>query len=322
MKEDWLIGRTLGKYRLERLIGSGSCASVYQALHTRLRVPYAIKILHPAFANQPEVLERFFREARAAGHLQHENIVFTSDFEIEEGVGPYIVMEYLEGETLGAYMQKHETVSLGMIGEISRQVCLGLAQVHRKGLIHRDLKPDNIFLVPRENGWILVKLLDFGIAHLGPLAESITGARLVGTPKYMAPEQFRVGQQSHHIDIYSFGVILYQMLTGQVPFQGDHVHQLGLGHMMLDPPRLEEHFPSKLQGLLDQLLAKLPHERPQSMFEVWQALAPILDPERRFQHWHIEMRDVFSSHELPEAIQEEYSPTKEVQATTNTDIHV
>ncbi|MCB9637833.1 MAG: serine/threonine protein kinase [Myxococcales bacterium] len=298
-ERDWLIGRVLGKYRLEKQIGAGAFASIYEAVHIHLHVPFAIKILHPAFANEEEVLRRFFREARAASQLQHENVVFIADFDVEEGVGPYIVMEYLEGDTLKKFLSQRVQPPLELVGEIARQICLALGQAHRKNIVHRDLKPENIFLVQREMGRVLVKILDFGIAHLGKLTDSITGSRLIGTPVYMAPEQFRGVAHSPSIDIYSFGVILYEMLTGQTPFIGHNVQQLGIEHLLMPAPELPENFPAGLRQLQARLLGKTPEERPSSMEEVWMLMAPALDPEGRFPHWHRQDQHIFTGALMP-----------------------
>ncbi len=298
-ERDWLIGRVLGKYRLEKQIGAGAFASIYEAMHIHLHVPFAIKILHPAFANEEEVLRRFFREARAASQLQHENVVFIADFDVEEGVGPYIVMEYLEGDTLKKFLSQHGQLPLELVGEIARQLCLALGQAHRKNIVHRDLKPENIFLVQREMGRVLVKVLDFGIAHLGKVADAITGSRLIGTPVYMAPEQFRGFAQSPSIDIYSFGVILYEMLTGQTPFIGHNVQQLGIEHLLMPAPELSDGFPAGLRQLQARLLGKTPEERPSSMEEVWMLMAPALDPEGRYPHWHRQDQHIFTGALMP-----------------------
>ncbi len=293
-----LIGRVLGKYRLIRAIGSGAFASIYEAVHIHLNVPFAIKILHPAFMNHEEVVRRFFREAVAASQLQHENVVFIADYDVEEDVGPYIVMEYLEGRTLKSLLEEEGALPLELVGELSRQICQVLALAHRKGIVHRDLKPENIFLVAREMGRVLTKILDFGIAHLSQGSESITGAKLMGTPIYMAPEQFRGSAHEPSIDIYSFGVILYEMLTGEPPFKGQNVQQLGIEHLLVPAPELDESFPASLRQLQARLLAKSAEERPSDMMEVWELLAPSLDPAGRYPHWHCQ-EPRFTSSSMP-----------------------
>ncbi len=290
---DWLEGRTLGKYKLIKRIGAGAFASIYEAEHVHLQVPFAIKVLHPAFAGREEIVKRFFREAQAASQLQHENVVFIADFAVAEGVGPYIVMEYLEGETLKSCLEREQSLPLSQVGEISRQICQALALAHRKGIIHRDLKPENIFLIRREMGHLLVKILDFGIAHLAAARDSITGARLMGTPVYMAPEQFRGQVNSEGLDIYSFGVILYEMLVGQPPFKGQSVQRLGIEHLLLPAPPLDDHYPHGLRQLQARLLGKTPEERPSSMEETWMLLSEAIDPEHQYPHWH--QQNVFSS---------------------------
>lgn len=285
---DWLEGRTIGKYKLVKRIGAGAFASIYEAVHIHLEVPFAIKVLHPAFASQEEIVKRFFREAQAASQLQHENVIFIADFEVAEDIGPYIVMEYLEGETLKSYLAREGSLPFDKIGDISRQICLALDMAHQKGIIHRDLKPENIFLIPRHMGHLLVKVLDFGIAHLTAARESITGAKLMGTPVYMAPEQFRGQVNSPSLDIYSFGVILYEMLVGQPPFQGQSVQRLGIEHLLLPAPELDERFPQALRQLQARLLGKTPEERPATMQECWKLLAEAIDPLLKHAHWHQE----------------------------------
>jgi serine/threonine protein kinase len=296
--QDWLVGRVLGKYELIKPIGFGSFANIYEAVHVHLRVPFAIKVLHPAFINHEEVVKRFFREGQAASQLQHENVVFIADFDVQEDVGPYIVMEYLEGETLKDHIARQGAVSIEETGEISRQICQALALAHSKGIIHRDLKPENIFLVPRGAGRSLVKILDFGIAHLADCGESITGARLMGTPVYMAPEQFRGETNSRSLDIYSFGVLLYEMLNGHPPFKGQNVQQLGIEHLLIPAPELSDDFPPALRELQARLLSKKPEERPGSMEDVWAQLAPAIDPNHSFTHWHQQAIDPITAARL------------------------
>lgn len=295
---DWLEGRVLGKYKLLEHIGSGAFASIYKAVHLHLPIYYAIKVLHPAFADHEEVVERFFREAQASSQLQHKNIVFIADFAVEEDIGPYIVMEYLEGETLAERLKRLGALPLEEVGEIGYQVCLALDLVHKKGIVHRDLKPDNIFLIPRELGRLQVKILDFGIAHLEKANESITGVRLLGTPIYMAPEQFEGVIQESSLDLYAFGIILFEMLTGKPPYQGRNMHQLGIEHLLQKIPELDaEKFPEALRDLQRELLAKDPAERPQEMNEVHERLVEAIDPERAFEHWHVSFAP---SREMPQ----------------------
>lgn len=259
------IGQILGNYRLLQRIGEGATAIVYRAEHVQLGRIYALKILHPMIATRPGMRERFLREAQTVAQLEHENIIFINDFAIDPQLGPYMVMEYLQGHTLKDVLETHGPQPLPLVLSISLQVCRALATAHRVGIIHRDLKPENIFLEQRENQLPHVKILDFGIARLTQNTSSITGdGKLIGTPLYMSPEQCR-GQfpLTPASDVYSFGIMLYEMLTGHPPFQSESPHKLIIDHFLAIPPDLDFSFPEELRQLQRELLAKEPTERPQ-----------------------------------------------------------
>ncbi|MEM1009494.1 MAG: serine/threonine-protein kinase, partial [Myxococcota bacterium] len=171
---DHLLGQEIGSYRLVERLGEGATAVIYRAEHRRLNIPYAVKILHPLIASRKGMRERFLREAKAAGSLRHENVVFIADFDIAPNIGPYMVMEYLQGETLEAVLQREGALPLERIYPFTQQICSALSAAHEKGIIHRDLKPENIFLVPRKEGSHLVKILDFGIARLTQSSANLT----------------------------------------------------------------------------------------------------------------------------------------------------
>lgn len=268
--EDPWVNQIIGNYRLLKRIGEGATAIVYRATHLQLDRIYALKILHPMIATQPGMRDRFLREAKTAAQLEHENIIFINDFAIDATFGPYMVMEYLEGMTLKEVLEEQGILPLHRILAISLQVCNALSAAHNHGIIHRDLKPENIFLERREDGVERAKILDFGIARLAQSTSSITGdGKLIGTPLYMSPEQCR-GQfpLSPASDIYSFGITLYEMLTGAPPFQSDSPHKLIIDHFLATPPDLDYSFPEELRQLQRELLAKEPEERPQSFAQL------------------------------------------------------
>tara|TARA_B100000609_G_C17222355_1_gene441174 strand:+ start:7070 stop:9427 length:2358 start_codon:yes stop_codon:yes gene_type:complete len=277
---DNLVGEVLGNYRLIDKIGEGASAVVYRAEHVQLGVHYAVKILHPAILSRKGMKERFLREARAAGQLRHENVVFIADFAVDSKLGPYMVMEYLEGETLQAILEREGALPLERIHNITRQAIQAIGVAHEAGIIHRDLKPENILLTPRKNREV-VKILDFGIARLAQGDASLTGAgHIIGTPLYMSPEQCRGNKElTKASDIYSFGVMLYQMLTGQPPFTGDNPQKLIIDHFLVPPPELGPEFPEPLRVLQADLLAKNPIDRPDTMEEVWERLNVALTDE-------------------------------------------
>lgn len=274
---DPLLGKQLGNYLLDQRLGHGSCGVVYRCEHVKLKTPFAIKILHPILASNEESAARFLREARTAARIQHENVVFIADFDVEPSVGPYFVMEFLDGASLREVMDQEGPFDAPRIANLCEQICGALASAHEAGVIHRDLKPENICILPRPKKE-LVKILDFGIAKISRDAQSETReltqrGRVLGTPRYFSPEQAQGAEIDRRSDIYAFGIILYEMLVGEPPFMGQTPEELVLYHLTLPPPRLDpERFPPELQDLVDWLLAKRPNERPDNMEEVWALL--------------------------------------------------
>ena len=199
----------IGKYDVLRLIGRGGMGVVYEALDPKLERHVAIKMILGA---TPGLLTRFDREARSTGSLQHQNIVTIYEFGDQEG-SPYLVMEYLEGMSLDAAISSGRTLSLATKLSICVDVCNGLNYAHDRGIIHRDIKPGNVMLLEDGN----VKIVDFGIARIGDTGISRT--EIVGSLHYMSPEQFQSQPLDRRTDIFSTGVVLYQLLTGTLPFQ-------------------------------------------------------------------------------------------------------
>ena len=341
------VGEVLDeKYRLERLLGQGGMGAVYLATHLGTERYVALKLISPRFMRNEEFVERFKREARAAGRLRHPNVVDVTDFgfaRVKEGQVAYLVMEYLDGCTLGDVLAEEKHLPLEWVADIMEQVCSAVHEAHQQGIIHRDLKPDNIWLEPNRLGGYRVKVLDFGIAKLGPTNESAPvddsastlidnvsamraggdlekntllqapqltrpptqqdsfadedgtllfedsnggsptrhagattahGAALtrvgaiMGTPLYMSPEQCGGGHVDMRSDIYSLGVIAYQMLAGEPPFSGN-TSAVMKAHREQSPQHLRERskkIPKRVAGVVMSALAKEPVKRPPTAF--------------------------------------------------------
>jgi len=272
-------GTKLGPYEIVALLGTGGMGEVYRARDTRLGRDVAIKVLPAEFAADAERLKRFEREAKATAALSHPNILDVHDVGTHEGV-PYLVEELLEGESLRERLARGAVPAREAV-EIAVQVAHGLAAAHGKHIVHRDLKPANVFIT-REG---IVKILDFGIAKLVegvPLGEADTlthaptGAtdlgRVLGTMAYMAPEQARGMPVDPRSDIFSFGVVLYEMLSGERPFRGETATDTVAAILKEDPPPLPEGVPPALQGVVTQCLAKRPDQRFSSAHDLALAL--------------------------------------------------
>jgi len=253
------------KYRIERLLGSGGMAEVYAAINIRTDRRVALKWILPALAASHEVLARFRREALAAGRINHPNVVTIFDV-VEHQGSACLVMELLSGETLADRMKRTGPMAFVEAVAIMLPAMRGVAAAHAHGVIHRDLKPDNIFLCEDADGSIRdCKVLDFGVSKLTVADAATTGditlsGNVVGTPEYMAPEQVRAGKHAdHRIDIYSLGVVFYEMLAGRPPFVGEHFSGLMLDIMQRDPPQLSSlrtDVPRRLAGVIHRALAR------------------------------------------------------------------
>jgi serine/threonine-protein kinase len=222
-------GRILGgRYRLGERLGHGGWGSVYAAVQMDLGRPVAVKVLHDSVALAPDGLVRFEREAKAAAALGHPNIAQVTDFQANAGEPPFLVMELLTGSTLGAKMRATPKMAAGRMAWIAYQMLAGLDVAHKAGIVHRDIKPDNVFLVSMPGVEDFVKLLDFGIAKLsGDGNEHLTTTgTMLGSPAFMAPEQVRSNQVDHRVDLYAVGATLYLALSGRMPFDAPTVHAL------------------------------------------------------------------------------------------------
>ena len=268
-----------GKYRLLRYLASGGMGDVYEAQHTVVKRRFAIKLLHAELAAQRESLARFQREAQAAGALESENVAASVDFGIAEDGSPYIVMEYLAGESLRALADRLQRLPLSRAADLVVQACRGVGAAHKAGIVHRDLNPQNLFVCRREDGTDLVKVLDFGVAKLEAIesAETRTGT-ILGTPAYLSPEQAR-GERTvdHRTDIYGLGAVLYELLSGKKPHPGD-THNAILHHICSQPALPLEgsqlDLPPVLVEVVHRALASDPRERQESAEALAQDLAP------------------------------------------------
>jgi serine/threonine-protein kinase len=226
-----MIGSTLGNYQITEELGRGGMAVVYRAYQPSLNRHVAIKVLPPQLSFDPQFVERFQREARAAARLRHPNIVVIHDVGEQDG-NYYIVMEYLEGRTLNQLIEQEGPLSPQRAAHIIDQVAAALDYAHQQGVVHRDVKPANIFVGKDDR----VTLTDFGIAKAATDAEQLTRTgMLMGTPEYMAPEQAEGSNVDHRTDLYSLGIVLYQMLVGRVPFRGTTPHAT-LHAVIYEPP--------------------------------------------------------------------------------------
>ncbi len=273
-----------GKYRLIRYLASGGMGTVYEAQHTVVKRRFAVKLLHAELASQRESLARFQREAQAAGELESENVAAAVDFGIAESGSPYIVMEYLAGESLRALVDRSRRLPVSRATDIVAQACRGVGVAHKAGIVHRDLNPQNLFVCRREDGTDLVKVLDFGIAKLEAVqsAETRTGT-ILGTPAYLSPEQAR-GEKTvdHRTDVYGLGAVLYELLSGKKPHPGDS-HNAILHHICTQPALpldgSDLGLPDALSASVNRALSSDPRERPESVEAFAREIAPFAKRE-------------------------------------------
>ena len=266
------IGR-VGDYRILKLLGEGGMGSVFLAEDTRLQRQVALKFLLPALAASEHGRVRFLREARAAARIKHENVVVVYDVDEAQGV-PFIAMERLKGVSLDGWIRQRGIPALPHVIRIVKEVLAGLQAAHDVGLIHRDVKPANIWLEAPKGK---VRLLDFGLAVAPDGNERVTNTgQILGTPAYMSPEQARGEPTDHRSDLFSLGVVLYQLATGRMPFTGSNPIDVLLNVCSKTPPapvEVNAAVPPKLDLLIRQLLTKEAKRRPQSATEVIQALS-------------------------------------------------
>ena len=288
--QDPYIGMLLNdRYKIIKKLGAGGMGAVYLAEHVMIERRVAIKILSQDFASKPDLVQRFIQEARAAARIGHENIVEVHDFGETASGSVFFTMEFLEGHDLAHAIQEAGSLPIPRIRHIMGQLCRALAAAHAKGIVHRDLKPENIYLVDKEGKSDFVKILDFGIAKMTtmeagnakPGGGAGTGNRLTqsgmifGTAEYMSPEQARGETPDHRVDIYALGCILYEMLTGKVPFHAETYMGTLTKHMFEapEPPsRRNRNIPTDIEAICLRAMDKDRARRFQSMTEFAQAI--------------------------------------------------
>lgn len=281
-----LLGRILDKkYRISSLLGEGGMGSVYGGEHIHLKRQCAIKIVRREYASDPVALKRFKLEAEAASILKHPNIIEIHDFGITDDELAYIVMEFLEGESLDDLLGRHKFLYYEHALPIFLQVCDALSHAHKKKVLHRDLKPANIMLIKTESGDTHVKLVDFGIAKLLPgtgrdIEKLTQTGEVFGSPLYMSPEQCMGQALDARSDVYALGCVLYQVLSGQLPFVGENLVQIVMKHINEMPPTFVEvspdvAIPQTLEKAIRQCLSKNPASRYNSIDEVRKHLTEI-----------------------------------------------
>jgi len=264
---DSLVGTTIaGRYRIDALLGRGGMGAVFRAHHLLLKRDVAVKVLHPELLGNEDISKRFDREAQSAARLDHPNVIPVTEFGSTEAGMKYMVMQLLSGQELSDLL-------VGPIDplraiELEIQILRGLEHAHGKGVVHRDLKPENVFVTQDHEGKEVLKLVDFGIAKIvdepedGDTGKPLTRLGLVfGTPHYMSPEQATGSPVDHRTDIYSAGVLLYQMLAGRLPFEHDDPVSLIRMQVTVDPPPLPDFIPQRLVRVVSLMMAKSRDQR-------------------------------------------------------------
>ena len=287
---DPLLGTTVaGRYKVLKLLGEGGMGQVYLAEHSAIEKRIALKVLRAEYAHKGEIVTRFQQEAISASRIKHPNVLDVFDFgQLENGCF-YLAMEFLEGNDLADELQRSRVLTAPRALPIAMQICRALSAAHAKGVVHRDMKPENIFLQRTGDGEEIVKIVDFGIAQLKPTneeaqAESTKHRRLTrtgmifGTPEYMAPEQASGKHADLRCDVYAVGIILFELFTGGVPFTGETFLGVLTKHLNDAPPSMRAVYPDlqishELEAVVQRTLAKDPNHRYQTMNELAAALA-------------------------------------------------
>ncbi len=292
------VGEQIGDYRLVRFIGAGGMGEVYEAQHGTSGTRRAIKFLRRDHACRPDLLARFEQEARIASTLDSRHIVKVNEFCVAQSAMPYMVMDLAEGQSLANVLTEQGPLTIARALDFAHQVCVGLRAAHDRRIVHRDLKPDNLYVCPQDDGTELLKILDFGIAkHLGargsgPTTE--TGSNL-GTAYYMSPEQAQGVRDAidHRTDIYSLGVILYEMLSGRRPYEGESYNEILIRIVTQRPVPLEAlcaNVRRDLAQIVDRAMQREPAERFQSASEFAFALGALVASDVESMGFGLELK--------------------------------
>lgn len=273
----FVIGEQVGGYRIVEQRGQGGMSTVYRAYHAALDRYVALKVLHPMFKGDREFLARFQREARIVARLEHPNIVAIYDFSEHEGT-PYLVMRFVEGRTLKALLSEEHPLPLPRILDILRPVCEALEYAHGQGVLHRDVKPSNVLI--ERDGKVFVT--DFGLAKMVQSGDAtISQDRMIGTPQYISPEQAKGEAVDQRTDLYSLGVVLYEMVVGRVPYTADTPFAVVHDHIFSPlplPSRVNPAVPPAVEQVILKALAKAPADRYQTALEFFRSLAAAVEP--------------------------------------------
>jgi tRNA A-37 threonylcarbamoyl transferase component Bud32 len=280
---DPLVGTTFAeKYEIISILGEGGMSVVYKARHKYMERIVAVKLLHEHLVGDPLAVQRFERESKAASSLSHQNIVTVHDFGMTKKGQAYFVMDCLEGESLGEVLERDVRLTLADAISIFKQTCDGLEHAHKKGIVHRDLKPSNLVLIKQDDGSVLVKIVDFGIAKVipkdGQAKQQLTQTgEIFGSPLYMSPEQCNGSELDHRSDIYSLGCLMYETLAGVPPFIGDNFINTVVKHINEPPPEFtrtapEAGIPEQVEATIFKCLAKDPADRYQNVAILRQSL--------------------------------------------------
>ncbi|MGC4122173.1 MAG: serine/threonine-protein kinase [Myxococcales bacterium] len=276
-----LVGQTLGEYRVTSVLGEGGMGTVYRGVHPLIGKQVALKVLKPALSHDPELTKRFLAEAQAANKIGHRNIVDVFAFGTLPDGSQYFAMELLDGCSLGGHLAQVGRLGWREARHIFAEVFDGLQAAHERGVVHRDLKPDNVFLVRGSDGSVTVKLLDFGIAKFtgGGSATSTQTGVAMGTPHYMSPEHCRGRDVDVRSDLYSLGVMLFEAFTARLPFEASSPYEVISAQLTATPPSPRDFaaVPVELERLILRCLSKEKEKRPASVEELRLALLPMLD---------------------------------------------
>jgi serine/threonine-protein kinase len=292
-----MVGRIfLGRYEPIKQLGEGGMGRVYLAKQTDLGRNVVVKVMHDHIAVDPKFRERFQRETLLMARFQHPNVVALYDASLNDPLGPCIVMEYIKGVTLDVLLHRNGKLSPGRVSRLLTQLCEALQAAHAEGIVHRDLKPGNIMVVDPDTPYEKVKVMDFGLAKLVGDSNGMamfhrsteTGADFaVGTPGYISPEQVRGDELGHRADLYSVGVIIYELLTGKLPFQREDTMDVLIAHATEPPPSFADSgvndgaVPPAVERVVLNCLAKHPNERPASARDLAQAFEQAIFEEEQ-----------------------------------------